>query len=98
METVTENITNLTSVNITQGKISACYVVYIVCMCLCVLMGIGSVLGNAMVIYVIKRKKCVGNFRYINEVVMNLAITDALFGLIGVPFTMVFWHWGKFKV
>ena len=89
--------TNITT-NITNKDIPASYVIFLVNMVICVLMGIGTIFGNLIVIVTITRKKSSGIFRYVNEVVRNLAITDALFGLVGVPLTMVYWYWGKLKV
>ena len=91
------NETNITT-NVTSNDIPASYVIFLVNMVICVLMGIGTILGNLIVIVTITRKKSSGIFRYVNEVVRNLAITDALFGLIGVPLTMVYWYWGKLQV
>ena len=91
------NETNITT-NITNNDIPASYVIFLVNMVICVLMGIGTIFGNLIVIVTITRKKSSGIFRYVNEVVRNLAITDALFGLVGVPLTMVYWYWGKLKV
>ena len=91
------NETNITT-NITSNDIPASYVIFLVNMVICVLMGIGTVLGNLIVIVTVTRKKSSGIFRYVNEVVRNLAITDALFGLVGVPLTMVYWYWGKLQV
>ena len=91
------NETNITT-NITSNDIPASYVIFLVNMVICVLMGIGTVLGNLIVIVTVTRKKSSGIFRYVNEVVRNLAITDALFGLVGVPLTMVYWYWGKLEV
>ena len=62
---------------------------------ICVLLGILSIIGNGLVIYAAKQKQDFGPLRQLNHVVINLAITDALFGLIGIPLTMVFWYWGK---
>ena len=91
------NETNITT-NITNNDIPASYVIFLVNMVICVLMGIGTIFGNLIVIVTITRKKSSGIFRYVNEVVRNLAITDALFGLVGVPLTMVYWYWGKLQV
>ena len=91
------NKTNITT-NITNNDIPTSYVIFLVNMVICVLMGIGTILGNLIVIITITRKKSSGIFRYVNEVVRNLAITDALFGLVGVPLTMVYWYWGKLHV
>ena len=91
------NETNITT-NIISNDIPASYVIFLVNMVICVLMGIGTVLGNLIVIVTVTRKKSSGIFRYVNEVVRNLAITDALFGLVGVPLTMVYWYWGKLQV
>ena len=61
---------------------------------ICVLMGIVSVSGNGLVVY-ISRKKDSGKFQYVNEAVKHLALSDFLYGVIGIPCTIIFWLWGK---
>ena len=62
---------------------------------LCMIAGVISILGNGLVLYVSIQNKDTGRFRYVNWVVRNLALCDLLFGLVGTPLTILFWHWGK---
>ena len=62
---------------------------------LCLVAGFISILGNGLVLYVSNLKIDVGKFEYINLVVKHLALSDFLFGLIGTPFTILFWYWGR---
>ena len=63
---------------------------------LCLIAGFISILGNGLVLYVSNSTNDVGKFKYLNLVVKHLAISDFLFGLIGTPFTILFWHMGKY--
>ena len=62
---------------------------------LCLVAGFISILGNGLVLYVSNLKNDAGKFEYINLVVKHLALSDLLFGLIGTPFTILFWYWGR---
>ena len=59
------------------------------------IIGIISILANALVMYVSSNKYDATRFQHINWVVKNLAINDFIYCLIGVPLTIVFWWWGK---
>ena len=61
-----------------------------------ILIGIAGVMGKSMVIYaVIYKRRTSGGFRYLNDAVKSLAITDFCFSLFGTPFSIVYWYWGK---
>ena len=62
---------------------------------LCLLIGIACLLGNGLVLYVSSSKVDTGRFQHINAVVRNLAGSDFLFGLIGIPLLMYWWWLGK---
>ena len=62
---------------------------------LCLLIGIACLLGNGLVLYVSSSKLDTGRFQHINAVVKNLAASDFLFGLIGIPLVMYWWWLGK---
>ena len=62
---------------------------------LCMIAGMVSIFGNGLVLHVSILNKDNGRFRYVNSVVRNLAVCDFLFGLVGTPLTILFWHWGK---
>ena len=56
-----------------------------------------GVVGNAIVIYAaIQKRRIASSFRYLNRVVLSLAIADFLYSLLGEPFFVVHWYWGKF--
>ena len=57
-----------------------------------ILIALVGVLGNAMVIYAATQKNMSGGFRYLNEAVISLAITDFCFSLFGTPFSIVYWY------
>ena len=60
------------------------------------LLSLVGVVGNAMVIYVaIQKRRIASSFRYLNRVVLSLAIADFSYSLLGEPFFVVHWYWGK---
>ena len=61
----------------------------------CSLMGLVSSFGNGLVMYISTMKNDQGRFQYVNMVVKNLALTDFLYGVIGVPMNILFWYSGK---
>ena len=75
-----------------EKEIDATFYVAVVA---CSLMGLVSSLGNGLVMYISVMKNDQGRFRYVNMVVKNLALTDFLYGVIGVPMNILFWYWGK---
>ena len=60
-----------------------------------VLLALIAMAGNGFVIYVATRKKNRGTLRYLNRTVKSLAITDFLFGLLGIPLSIVYYYWSK---
>ena len=48
------------------------------------LMGVFCTLGNGLVLYISNKNKDFGGFREINSVVKNMALSDFLFGVIGM--------------
>ena len=72
------------------------WIAFYVSVVICVLMGIVSVLGNGLVVYISRLKKDSGKFQYVNKVVKHLALSDFLYGVIGIPCTIIFWQWGKY--
>ena len=55
-----------------------------------------AAVGNAFVIRVFVTKRGLGaQFRYLNHVVLSLAIAEFTLSLFGTPFSIVYWYWGK---
>ena len=65
---------------------------YITIAILCCLVG---GFGNGLVIYLANRNPERGAFVYLNRVVRNLAITDFLYCVLGVPLLAIWYYWGK---
>jgi hypothetical protein len=60
------------------------------------LIALAGVFGNALVIFAAMKKSHIGSsFRYLNRVVLSLAISDFAYSLLGEPFFVVHWYWGK---
>ena len=60
------------------------------------LIALVGILGNALVIFAASQKRHIGSsFRYLNRVVLSLAISDLSYSLLGEPFFVVHWYWGK---
>ena len=85
------NITNSESAEDKASWIAFCFSAAI-----SIIIGIFSILANALVIYVSSTKYDSSRFQYINLVVKNLAINDFTYCLLGIPLTIVFWWWGKY--
>ena len=65
---------------------------YIAIATLCGLIG---GLGNGLVIYLGNRNPKSGAFVYLNKVVRNLAVTDFLYCVLGIPLLGIYYFWGK---
>ena len=62
-----------------------------------ILIAFAGVIGNAVVIYAATKERNIGaRFRYLNDVVKSLAITDFSLPLFGTPVTVVYWYWSKY--
>ena len=61
---------------------------------LCCLIG---VFGNGLVIYLAHQNPKRGAFVYLNQAVRNLALTDLLYCLVGIPLLIIWYHWCKFS-
>ena len=88
------NISN-NAINGNQGS-PEYWIAFYFSVAICVLIGIVGIVGNGLVLYVSRLKKDFGKFKYVNKVVTNLALSDFLYGVIGIPCTMIFWIWGMF--
>ena len=75
-----------TTNTVTEGQIDG---IWVICWyLLVVLIGIVAVLGNSLVFYVAYRNKILVRrtaLREIEAVIISLAVTDLLIGLIGIP-------------
>ena len=61
-----------------------------------VLIALSGVVGNALVIIATIQSRNIGaSFRYLNRAVLALAVEDFSYLLIGTPFYVVHWYWGK---
>ena len=60
-----------------------------------VLVAITGVIGNFLVIVAfVKNKNAIGqNFRYLNNVVLSLAIAGILYSVLGQPFDILYWYY-----
>ena len=60
-----------------------------------VLVALIGIVGNSMVIHAsIKSSNTIGkSFRYLNRVVLSLAIADLLYSLLGQPFDIMYWYY-----
>ena len=61
----------------------------------CIVISIICIIGNGMVIYVSHQTRNTGRFNYLDGVVKSLAVTDFLFGLIGIPVIITTYYLGK---
>ena len=55
------------------------------------LISIIGMIGNGLVIYVANQNLKTGPIRHLNKVVRNLAITDFMWNILGVPVFMIYW-------
>ena len=66
--------------------------------CIIIFIALVAAVGNAFVIHVFVTKRGLGaQFRYLNRVVLSLAIAEFTLSLFGTPFSIVYWYWGKYK-
>ena len=59
------------------------------------ILAVTSMVGNGLVIYTATRNTNTGPFKYLNSTVISLAITDFLFGLIGIPLIISYYYLGE---
>ena len=88
-------ILNITESSVTSNNNVANSIVFYLSVVLSVIAGIISIFGNGLVLYASTTKRDRGRFLYVNLVVKNLALSDFLFGLIGMPCAILYWYWGK---
>ena len=68
------------------------------CFCFaCGIIAILAILGNGIVIYVSHVTRSTGRLRYLDNVVYSLAVTDFVFGMIGVPIIMSQYYMRKLR-
>ena len=63
----------------------------------CLSIAIVTIIGNGMVLAVAKRKQNLSRLRYFDGIVKSLAVTDLLFGLIGVPLMITNYYLGRYS-
>ena len=61
----------------------------------CSVIAIICIIGNVLVIYASYQSTNTARFRYLDSVVISLAVTDVLFGLVGTPFIITNYYLGK---
>ena len=61
--------------------------------CLCV--ALVTITGNGLVIVVSRKKRNMTRLKHFDGIVKSLAVTDFLFGVIGVPLIVVNYYLGK---
>ena len=64
----------------------------------CLSIAIVTIIGNGMVLVASKMKKNLTRLRYFDGVVKSLAVTDLLFGLIGVPLMIINYYLGRYLI
>ena len=62
--------------------------------CLCV--ALAAIIGNVLVLFAAHGNKNSGPLRYLDNGIKSLAITDMLFGLIGIPLIIFCYYIGMF--
>ena len=66
--------------------------------CIIIFVALVASIGNAFVILVFATKRGIGaKFQYLNHAVLSLAIAEFTLSLLGTPFSIVYWYWGKNK-
>ena len=61
----------------------------------CVVIAVIGIIGNGLVMYVSHQTRNTGRLRYLDSVVNSLAVTDFLFGLVGIPLVITSYYLGK---
>ena len=89
IESITSNSTSLTGYE-KNKSLFWCFAVA------CISVAITTIIGNGFVIVAAQRKRNVSRLRYFDELVKSLALTDCLFGAIGVPLIVVNYYLGKY--
>ena len=59
-----------------------------------VLLATLTIIGNVIVIYLAGRTRYGEALRYLNKPVRSLAVTDLLFGTLGIPFILAYYALG----
>ena len=54
-----------------------------------------GVIANILVIYFANQEPPSGTFRHLNKVVIHLAVSDLLNGVLANPFLLAYWKTGK---
>ena len=62
-----------------------------------VIIGIIGITGNGLVVYCAHKSRDTGMFRHLNKVVRNLAITDLLYGVCGIPAQITLLIWSEYR-
>ena len=64
-----------------------------------IIIALAGAIGNALVIYASTRARHMKDgFRYLNDAVKSLAVTDFCLSVFGTPFSVVYWYWGKINL
>ena len=54
-----------------------------------------GVIANVLVIYFANQEPPAGTLRHLNKVVKHLAVSDILYGVLGMPLSLAYWKTGK---
>ena len=57
-----------------------------------------AIIGNGLVMYASYRHRNQGPLRYFDGVVKSLAFADLLYGLVGMPITVIKYYMGEFYI
>ena len=61
----------------------------------CILNVIVGATANSLVIYFANKEPWTGSLRHLNQVVKHLAVSDLLYGVLGIPLSLAYWRMGK---
>ena len=61
-----------------------------------IVLSLCGMIGNGFVIFAATQKgRIASSYRYLNRVVLTLAISDFCYSLLGEPCYITYWYWGK---
>ena len=61
----------------------------------CILIVIFGAIANTLVIYFANQEPSTVTLRHLNKAVKHLAVSDLLYGVLGIPLSLAYWRMGK---